>query len=102
MLLLQGGQLFLSIQEISGYLSPPIAAVFMIGMFWTRCNEKVRWCFNLVINKSVFGKLDFTKNFIDCFINSDPDLTHTQILTLKLTLNLTQTQALTQNLNLEP
>lgn len=40
MLALQGGQLFLSIQEISGYLAPPIAAVFMTAVLWTRCNEK--------------------------------------------------------------
>nr|XP_009861531.2 sodium/myo-inositol cotransporter [Ciona intestinalis] len=40
MLLLQDGQLFLTIQEISGYLSPPIAAIFLLGVFWKRCNEK--------------------------------------------------------------
>ncbi|XP_039259176.2 sodium/myo-inositol cotransporter-like [Styela clava] len=40
MLELQGGQLFLSIQEISGYLSPPIAAVFLTAVLWTRCNEQ--------------------------------------------------------------
>ncbi|XP_076821876.1 sodium/myo-inositol cotransporter-like isoform X1 [Clavelina lepadiformis] len=40
MLQLQGGQLFLSIQEISGYLSPPVAAVFITGMIWTRFNEQ--------------------------------------------------------------
>uniref|UniRef100_H2YMH3 Sodium/myo-inositol cotransporter n=1 Tax=Ciona savignyi TaxID=51511 RepID=H2YMH3_CIOSA len=40
MLLLQDGQLFLTIQEISGYLSPPIAAIFLLGVFWTRCNEQ--------------------------------------------------------------
>ena len=42
MLLLQGGQLFLSIQEVGGYLVPSIAAIFMLGVFWTRCNEMVR------------------------------------------------------------
>lgn len=41
MLALQGGQLFLSIQEVSGYLAPPIAGVFIVAVFWPRCNEKV-------------------------------------------------------------
>ena len=49
MLLLQGGQLFLSIQEVGGYLVPSIVAVFTLGMFWTRCNEKVKFAFSLVV-----------------------------------------------------
>ena len=34
------------------------------------------------------------ENFIDFSINSDPNITQTQILTLKLTSNLTVTQIL--------
>lgn len=36
----QGGQLFIYIQEIGAYLAPPVAAVFLIGVFWMGCNEK--------------------------------------------------------------
>lgn len=36
---LQGGQMFLYIQEVSDYLTPPIAAMFLLGVLWTRCNE---------------------------------------------------------------
>ena len=38
----------------------------------------------------------FPKNFISFFINSNPNLTQTQILTPMLTPNLTLTQTLTQ------
>ncbi|XP_038676492.1 sodium/myo-inositol cotransporter 2-like isoform X1 [Scyliorhinus canicula] len=36
----QGGQLFIYIQSITSYLTPPIAVVFITGCFWTRTNEK--------------------------------------------------------------
>ncbi|KPP66083.1 sodium/myo-inositol cotransporter-like [Scleropages formosus] len=36
---MQGGQMYLYIQEVAGYLTPPIAALFLLGIFWTRCNE---------------------------------------------------------------
>uniref|UniRef100_A0A3B4A5L1 Sodium/myo-inositol cotransporter n=1 Tax=Periophthalmus magnuspinnatus TaxID=409849 RepID=A0A3B4A5L1_9GOBI len=37
---MQGGQTYLYIQEVAGYLSPPVAALFLLGVFWKRCNEK--------------------------------------------------------------
>ena len=37
----QGGQLFFYIQEVSNYISPPIAAIFLVSMLWTKCTEKV-------------------------------------------------------------
>lgn len=37
----QSGQLFDYIQSITSYLTPPIAAVFMLGMFCKRVNESV-------------------------------------------------------------
>ncbi|XP_047433170.1 sodium/myo-inositol cotransporter-like [Mugil cephalus] len=37
---MQGGQMFYYIQEVSGYLTPPIAALFLLGVLWYRCNEK--------------------------------------------------------------
>lgn len=39
---MQGGQLFIYIQAISAYLSPPIAAVYLIAVLSKRANEKVR------------------------------------------------------------
>ncbi|XP_048865131.1 sodium/myo-inositol cotransporter [Brienomyrus brachyistius] len=36
---MQGGQMYLYIQEVAGYLTPPIAALFLLGIFWSRCNE---------------------------------------------------------------
>ncbi|XP_030634866.1 solute carrier family 5 member 3a [Chanos chanos] len=36
---MQGGQMFLYIQEVSDYLTPPIAALFLLGILWRRCNE---------------------------------------------------------------
>ena len=39
---LQGGQLFIYIQAISAYLSPPIAIVYCMAISWGRMNEKVR------------------------------------------------------------
>uniref|UniRef100_A0A2K5DD53 Sodium/glucose cotransporter 1 n=1 Tax=Aotus nancymaae TaxID=37293 RepID=A0A2K5DD53_AOTNA len=35
----QSGQLFDYIQSITSYLGPPIAAVFLLGIFWKRVNE---------------------------------------------------------------
>ncbi|KAF7642319.1 hypothetical protein LDENG_00260220 [Lucifuga dentata] len=37
---MQGGQTYLYIQAVSGYLSLPVAALFLLGVFWKRCNEK--------------------------------------------------------------
>ncbi|XP_037344483.2 sodium/myo-inositol cotransporter isoform X1 [Pungitius pungitius] len=41
---MQGGQTYLYIQEVAGYLTPPIAALFLLGVFWKRCNEKGAFC----------------------------------------------------------
>lgn len=40
---MQGGQLFIYIQAISAYLSPPIAAVYLVSIFVKRANEIVRF-----------------------------------------------------------
>jgi sodium/myo-inositol cotransporter 3 len=37
----QGGQVFIYIQEVSLYLSPPVACVYLLAILWPRCNEKV-------------------------------------------------------------
>ncbi|XP_022083329.1 sodium/glucose cotransporter 4-like isoform X4 [Acanthaster planci] len=37
---MQGGQLFIYIQEISSFLAPPIAAVYLVALLWPRGNEK--------------------------------------------------------------
>lgn len=36
------GQLFDYIQSITSYLAPPITAVFLMAIFWSRVNEQVR------------------------------------------------------------
>jgi len=33
------GQLYQYLQSVQAYISPPIAAVFLIGVFWTRVNS---------------------------------------------------------------
>merc|ERR1712218_721602 len=35
----QGSQLFVYIQSITSYLAPPICAVYLLAVFWTRTNE---------------------------------------------------------------
>ncbi|XP_015283789.1 PREDICTED: sodium/myo-inositol cotransporter [Gekko japonicus] len=37
---MQGGQMYLYIQEVADYLTPPVAALFLLGVFWRRCNEQ--------------------------------------------------------------
>lgn len=37
---MQGGQMYLYIQEVADYLTPPVAALFLLGIFWNRCNEQ--------------------------------------------------------------
>lgn len=36
----QGSQLFTYIQSITSYLAPPICAVYLLAIFWGRCNEQ--------------------------------------------------------------
>lgn len=36
---MQGGQLFIYIQAVSGLFAPPITAVYMCAVLWTRTNE---------------------------------------------------------------
>ncbi|CAJ1087372.1 sodium/myo-inositol cotransporter-like [Xyrichtys novacula] len=36
---MQGGQMFYYIQEVVDYLTPPIAALFLLSVLWQRCNE---------------------------------------------------------------
>jgi sodium/myo-inositol cotransporter 3 len=38
---MQGGQLYIYIQSIAAYLSPPIAMIFCMAIAWPRMNEKV-------------------------------------------------------------
>jgi SSS family solute:Na+ symporter len=35
-----GGGLYIYLQSVQGYLAPPIAAVFLLGLFWKRINSK--------------------------------------------------------------
>ena len=38
---MNAGQLFLYLNEVQNYLAPPLAAVFLLAIFWPRFNEKV-------------------------------------------------------------
>uniref|UniRef100_A0A803YR60 Sodium/mannose cotransporter SLC5A10 n=1 Tax=Meleagris gallopavo TaxID=9103 RepID=A0A803YR60_MELGA len=35
-----GGQLYIYIQAVTSYLAPPVAAVFILAVFWPRANEQ--------------------------------------------------------------
>ena len=39
---MQGGQMYVYIQSIAAYISPPIAMTFCMAMTWARMNEAVR------------------------------------------------------------
>ena len=39
----QGGQVFIYIQEVTNYLAPQVACVFILGLLWRGCNEQVCW-----------------------------------------------------------
>ena len=39
---MQGGQLYIYIQAVASYLSPPIAMVYCLAISWPRMNEMVR------------------------------------------------------------
>ncbi|KAH9488490.1 hypothetical protein Btru_062334 [Bulinus truncatus] len=36
----QGTQLYVYVQEVASFLQPPICAIFVLGIFWERLNEK--------------------------------------------------------------
>ncbi len=38
---MQGGQLYIYIQSMAADLSPPVAAVYLVAIFWSRANEQV-------------------------------------------------------------
>lgn len=38
---MQGAQLYIYIQSVAAYLAPPIAAVYLIAILWTKANEQV-------------------------------------------------------------
>ncbi|CAL1541153.1 unnamed protein product [Lymnaea stagnalis] len=44
----QGTQLYVYVQEVASFLQPPICAIFLLGLFWERLNEKGAF-FGLVI-----------------------------------------------------
>ena len=49
----QGGQLFIYIQEISLYLSPPVASIYLLAVLWPRCTEKVKTLVSLFVIKTL-------------------------------------------------
>jgi len=53
----QGGQVFIYIQEITDYLAPPFAAVFLLAILVPRVNEKVYFTVLLNLYKIKFEVL---------------------------------------------
>ncbi|XP_076021963.1 LOW QUALITY PROTEIN: sodium/myo-inositol cotransporter-like [Genypterus blacodes] len=59
---MQGRQMFYYIQEITDYLTPPIAALFLLGVLWHRCNETGAFCGGMV--GFVLGSLRLILTFV--------------------------------------
>ncbi|PIK38503.1 putative sodium/myo-inositol cotransporter [Apostichopus japonicus] len=59
---MQGGQLFLYIQEISAYLAPPIAATYLVAIFWSRGNEQ--GCFWGLVAGFIVGVIRMVLDFV--------------------------------------
>ncbi|XP_028326530.1 sodium/myo-inositol cotransporter-like [Gouania willdenowi] len=59
---MQGGQMFYYTQEVSNYLTPPVAALFLLSVLWRRCNETGAFWGGLV--GFVLGVLRLTLGFI--------------------------------------
>ncbi|OWA51534.1 Sodium/myo-inositol cotransporter [Hypsibius exemplaris] len=66
----QGGQMFFYIKAIGAYLGPPIGAIFVLALFWKRCNESGAFyglMVGLVVGLIRMG-LDFTFRSPECGI----------------------------------
>lgn len=59
---MQGGQMFYYIQEVCDYLTPPIAAMFLLAVLWHRCNET--GAFWGALTGFVLGSIRLTLAFI--------------------------------------
>ncbi|XP_038051759.1 sodium/myo-inositol cotransporter-like [Patiria miniata] len=75
---MQGGQLFIYIQEVSGFLAPPIAAVYVVALLWSRGNEK--GAFSGLVVGFIIGMirmiLDFTYRAGPCWgVDNRPAIT---------------------------
>ena len=53
---MQGGQMYVYIQSIAAYISPPIAMTFCMAMTWARMNEAVRKSHILLLMKLRYEK----------------------------------------------
>lgn len=63
----QGGQVFIYIQEITNYLAPPFAAVFLLAVLVPMVNEKVLWTHYHIFKGLFFGGLCRSQMKIDFF-----------------------------------
>jgi hypothetical protein len=57
----QGGQLFIYIQAVSAYFSPPIACLYLLSIFWTKATEKV-WvfCDNCIVHATTRAQQSYS------------------------------------------
>ena len=70
----QGSQLFIYIQSITSYLAPPICAIYLLAVFWPRCNETgAFWglMVGLLVGLTRFG-LEFAFTKPPCGSEDDP------------------------------
>jgi hypothetical protein len=47
----QGGQLFIYIQAVTGYIAPPLCSVFLLAVLVPRINEEVTICYPVICIK---------------------------------------------------
>ena len=59
---IQGGQMFFYIKAIAAYLAPPIGAVYVLAVFWKRCNESGAF-YGLMVGLIV-GMIRLTLDFV--------------------------------------
>lgn len=41
---MQGSELYIYMQQVIGFLAPPIACIYLLSVLWTRANEKGAFC----------------------------------------------------------
>lgn len=59
----QGGQLFVYIQEITNYLAPPFAMIFLLAILVPRINEKARSIWILALSVSQTKTLSVSQGY---------------------------------------
>src|SRR4029434_10239068 len=56
------GQLYVYIQSVTSYLAPPVTAIFVLAVFWTRTNETVGHTHTLIHTRTLTHTRSHTNN----------------------------------------